>query len=80
MPPWPVLASNSYDLLTDGTVYNISMSISGNTVVIHTPDGHTTTVEDNDIGVIAPQFGGWQIRPMPDSAIGYWHGVSMGQK
>lgn len=55
------IASGGGELQTDGTIYNVSMDISGDTCIVTPPLGPRVTVTDTDIGTILPQYGIWQI-------------------
>jgi hypothetical protein len=57
-----VIVSGSHSLLINGAVYQVSMRINGNTVIVSAPNGQEYSVTDTDISSINPQFGGWQIQ------------------
>ena len=75
-PPWTEVLYGFYNLLTDGTKYRFSISISGNTVTVVAPDGKISSATDADIGIINPQYVAWQIT---GANSGTWHMVSIGE-
>jgi hypothetical protein len=74
------LASGKMELLTDGTIYNISMEIHGDTCIINPPEGEKVQIIDPDIETIHATHGIWQIGGVPfnNVFIGRWNLVSLG--
>lgn len=73
------IGTGGLNLRTDGTTYQVSLSISGNTVTVIPPSGKIVTITDADIGTINPRYGTWQILPNSDAFTGRWNGVYMGE-
>jgi hypothetical protein len=72
-----------FTLLTDGTVYGISMDIDyvNNTVTVTDPYGRKSTFTDSDIGTnIIPVNGAIQITGNGAWPVGAWNGFSMGEQ
>lgn len=67
-------------LRTDGTIYNISMEIHGDTVIVNPPQGTRVMVIDPDISTMNMTRGIWQIGGVAftDVYLGRWNGVGLG--
>lgn len=67
--PFPVLKAGSYaqPLKTDGTVYNVDIRISGDTVTLTNADGSTATVTDPRISANLSGNLAWEVQ-RPDVA------------
>ena len=75
--------SGVYNLLTDGTIYKVSMDIdtTTNKITVTTPDGMVHTATDTDIGLggaINPTAGCIQIINTATSFVGAWNSFALG--
>lgn len=74
------ILSAQHSLRTDGSVYQISYSIVGNTVTVNAPNGQVYSVTDADVGALPHSYGIWQITQLANSFIGRWHSCNIGKR
>jgi hypothetical protein len=76
----PTNLETVHELKNDGTIYHVSMEVSGNNVTVVTPNGKRFVFTDTDVPTAAGSMAGWQITvPGGGSApTARWHSISSG--